>query len=96
MFLLYLHRADELEGVTFHFMLESHLHSLQETSTKPLCGPCWYFFDLLVYTAGLVAIDILFDGSRKRAQQQLEVRIVTDHSLLLSLELTVLKNARIG
>ena len=91
-FPLYLRTAHVLEVGTFIFMLQTHLHSLQETSTQRLCGSCWHLFALLVYTAGLVTIDILIEGSLKRTQQQLQVRIVSDHSVLLSLEITVSEN----
>ena len=46
-----------------------------------------------VPAAGPVAIDIVFEGSPKPEHQQLEVRVVRGHSLLLPLKITVSKNA---
>ena len=83
-----------LEVGTFTFMLEAHLRC-------PLCGVCWHFFDILIHTemkllpvAGLVAIGIVFEGSRRPEYQQLEVRIVRDHSLLLPLKIRLTANRR--
>ena len=81
-----------LEVGTFTFMLEAHLRCA-------LCGVCWHFFDTQIHTetkllpaAGLVAVDIVFEGSPKPEHQQLEVRVVRGHFLLLPLKITVSKN----
>ena len=79
--------AHVLEMGTFTFMLEAHLRCA-------LCGVCWHFFDIQIHTetkllsaAGLVAVDIVFEGSLKPEHQQLEVRVVRRHSLLLLLKI---------
>ena len=70
---------------------------------KHICGvlsavSCWHFFDIQIHTetkllpaTGLVAVSIVFEGSPKREHQQLEVRVVRGHSLLLPLKITVSK-----
>ena len=65
---------------------------------KHICGVCWHIFDIQIHTetkllpaAGPVA-DIVFEGYPKLEHQQLEVRVVRGHSLLLPLKITVSKN----
>ena len=64
-----------------------------------LCGVCWHFFDILVYTetqllpvVGLVAINMVFEGFPTAEHEQLGVRIAKSHSLLLPLNTTVSRN----
>ena len=58
---------------TFTFMLEAHLQ-------YPLCGVCWHFFVILIHketkllpAAGLVAIDIVFQGSQNQNTNNLRL-----------------------
>ena len=45
-----------------------------------------YYFLFLILFAGLVAVDIVFEGSPKPEHQQLEVRVVRGHFFVASPE----------